>query len=179
MKNYFSISKIQYIRRVLPAHNNGEALHEFDQLIRSTLGQITNVRLKEKSWSQASPPVRLGGLGLRRTVNVSLLAFFSSVHASTSLLDILTSRVNGLAAATELDEAGTLRDKLSGGTEDPTAKSSLKQRSWDEPICKAKIETLLERSNQVERARLLAADEFESGMWLQAIPVPSLRYWHT
>ena len=32
----------------------------------------------------------------------------------------------------------------------------------------------MEESNQVERASLLAAAESESGMWLQAIPVPSL-----
>ena len=36
------------------------------------------------------------------------------------------------------------------------------------------FETLLEQSNQVERARLLAAGESESGIWLQAIPVSSL-----
>ena len=41
-------------------------------------------------------------------------------------------------------------------------------------MCKAKFETLLEESNKVETARLLAAAESESAMWLQAIPVPSL-----
>ena len=36
------------------------------------------------------------------------------------------------------------------------------------------FETLLEQSNQVERAKLLASAESESGMWLQAIQVQSL-----
>ena len=107
-------------------------------------------------------------------MDVSLPAFVSSVHATSSLVGALTSRVNGLAATTELVEAGAVWDELSGGSERPTAESSLKQRNWDEPICKTKFETLLEESNQVERARLLAAAESESGMWLQAIPVPSL-----
>ena len=65
-------------------------------------------------------------------------------------------------------------DELGGGTERPAAGSSLKQRCWGKPICKAKFETLLEESNQVERTRLQAAAGSESGMWLQAIPVPSL-----
>ena len=107
-------------------------------------------------------------------MDVSLPGFVSSVHATSSLVGALTSRVNGLAATTELVEAETLWDELSGGSERPTAESSVKQRSWDEPICKTKFETLLEQSNQVERARLLAAAESETGMWLQAIPVPSL-----
>ena len=65
-------------------------------------------------------------------------------------------------------------DELTGETERQTAESNLKQRNWDEPICKAKFETLSEVSNQVERASLLVEAECESGMWLQAIPVTSL-----
>ena len=79
---------------------------------------------------------------MRRAVDVSLPAFFSSVHATSYLVncDALTSRVNGLADTAELVEAGTLWDELSSGAERPAVESSLKQRSWDEPICKAKFD---------------------------------------
>ena len=73
---------------------------------------------------------------------ISYKAFVPSVHATSSLVGALTSRVNGLAATIELVEAGTLWDELKGGTERPTAEPSLKQKSWDEPICKVKFETL-------------------------------------
>ena len=79
LKNSFSIPKLQYILRASPAYKCGDALHEFDELIRSTLSQITNVRINEKSWSQASLPFRFGGLGLRQAVDVSLLAFVCSL----------------------------------------------------------------------------------------------------
>ena len=46
-----------------------------------------------------------------------------------------------------LVEGGTLWHELKGGSERPTAESSLKQRSWDETICKSKFETLLYESN--------------------------------
>ena len=61
-----------------------------------------------------------------------------------------------------------------GGTDRPTAEFSLKQRSWDKPVCKAKFKTHLEESNLIERARWPATAESESGIRLQAIPVPSL-----
>ena len=76
-----------------------------------------------------------------------------------------TTKVNFyLVQCTELVEAGRMWDELSGETERPTAESSLKQRSWDAPICKAKFETLSKDSNLVERAGLLAAAESESDM---------------
>ena len=58
--------------------------------------------------------------------------------------------------------------------ERPTAESSLQQRSWDEPVCKDKFKTLLEESNQVERARLLTTAGPESSMPFHPIPFPSL-----
>lgn len=55
--------------------------------------------------SQASQPVRFGGMGLRRVVAVSLLAFVSSVYSTSSLVYALDSCVNELAATAELVEA--------------------------------------------------------------------------
>ena len=125
-------------------------------------------------YCKTSLPVRFDKMTLMQAVDVSLPVFVSSVLATTSLVDALTSRVIGLVTTYELVETGTLWVELSGGTEHPTVESSLKQRSWDESICISKFETLLKEPKQVERARLLATAESESGMWLQAIPVPSL-----
>ena len=49
-------------------------------------------------------------------MDVSLPASVPSVHATSSLVGALTSRVNGLAETTELVEGGTLWDELSDGT---------------------------------------------------------------
>ena len=94
---------------------------------------------------------------MRRAVDVSLPAFISYVHATSSLVDAIASLVNRLAITTHLVEAGTVWAKLFGATGCPTAKFSLKQRSWDEPICKDNFKTLLEESNQVEKSGLLPA----------------------
>ena len=52
--------------------------------------------------------INFGGLGSRRTVDVSLPAQVSSVHATSSLVDALTSRVNGLVATPEVVAVGHL-----------------------------------------------------------------------
>ena len=87
----------------------------------STLSQFNNISIDEKSWSQASLPVRFGRLGLRFAVDVSLLAFISSIYVTSSLVSDLTSLVYGLLATTEFAEARMLKDELSGGTECPAA----------------------------------------------------------
>ena len=63
---------------------------------------------------------------IEEAVTVSLPAMVSSVQATSSLVDVLTSSVNGLAITTELVEAGTMWYELSGGSKHPTAESSLK-----------------------------------------------------
>ena len=79
-----------------------------------------------------------------RAVDVSLPAFEFSVHATCSLVDALTSCVNGLEATTEFNEAAILWDKLSGATECHTVEFSLKQIKWVDFVCKAKFISLLE-----------------------------------
>ena len=85
------------------------------------------MRIIEKVWSQSSLPVRFGELGLRRAVDTSLPPFISSVHATSFLVEVLTSRVNEISATIELVEVETLWDELSGRTVRPTAEFGLKQ----------------------------------------------------
>ena len=48
-KNYFSRPKLQCILEASPAYKNRDALHEFYQLKQSTLNQIINIRINERS----------------------------------------------------------------------------------------------------------------------------------
>ena len=100
-------------------------------IIGSNINQVINVGIDEKSWSHASLPGRLGGLGLRQTNDVSLPTFVSSVHAMSSLLDASTFHVNGIAATNELVETETMLDELRSGTERPVVEFSIKQRPLD------------------------------------------------
>ena len=49
-----------------------------------------------------------------------------------------------------------------------------RQRAWDTPRIEQTQKSLIAKADQVSRARLLAAEQPESGAWATAIPVPSL-----
>ena len=61
-------------------------------------------------------------------------------------------------------------EELNNGVPVPVVEFSLKQRNLKESMIKNKKERLLEESKLVERAKLFAAADSESGLWLQAIP---------
>ena len=53
-------------------------------------------------------------------------------------------------------------------------KQPSRQRDWDDAACRSRRDRLLDSSNQLHRARLLAASAPNSGAWLHALPLPSL-----
>ena len=56
----------------------------------------------------------------------------------------------------------------------PTGDAAKSQRAWDDISCNEQFNILIEPSNQLHRARLLAAKEPYSGSWLKAVPLPKL-----
>jgi len=48
-----------------------------------------------------------------------------------------------------------------------------RQRTLDLPLADASVTCLLERADQISRARLLASRQRESGLWLHALPLPA------
>ena len=64
------------------------ALFLINYVLRSILSSVTNCPLvqDEKAWLQASLPVKLGGLGIRRAVQVAPSAYLSSTAATSNLV---------------------------------------------------------------------------------------------
>ena len=61
LRNSLGIPKMQYIPRTSNSAGRPE-LTEFDEKLRSRLVDILNVELTDSQWSQASLPVRSGGI---------------------------------------------------------------------------------------------------------------------
>ncbi|GAU96872.1 hypothetical protein RvY_08246 [Ramazzottius varieornatus] len=57
-----------------------------DEVVRSSLSEITNTGMSSGPWRQATMPVGLGGLGIRRTEEVALPAFLASLHSVQQLV---------------------------------------------------------------------------------------------
>ena len=171
LKNCFSLPKLQYILRASPAYQHRDVLAKFDETLVAALSTVTNVHFEEDCLVQAVLPVRLGGLGIRMSKDIALPAFISSLHSVSGLVDTILGNIvllenNELRAAEgRWGEAGVaLASEADKG----------RQRSWDEPLVEASVRGLLERVDQCSRARLLAAGREESGLWLHALPTPSL-----
>ncbi|KAJ8722193.1 hypothetical protein PYW08_004595 [Mythimna loreyi] len=146
-----------------------QLLEKVDQIIRNTLSSILNVALDDRAWQQATLPIRLGGLGVRKISSISLPAFLSSVHGTETLTrNILSSSLVDVEVPC-LSDALIAWKMACPNTDLPDNLSS--QRQWDVPLCSATRNNLINSSSSTaERARLLAVGEWESGLWLQALP---------
>ena len=135
--------------------------------LKLALASIVNIQFEYKSWTQATLPIRFSRLCNRKISDLALPAFLSSVHSIQSLAKLfLKSNSLDLYCLSEARIAGSV---VCPGTDYPQNPTS--QRQWDEPLCKLTREKIIETSvNSVERARLLASGEWESGLWLQALP---------
>ena len=90
----FSLSspKLLYTLRSSPCFDH-PALLIYDTKLRECLSMITNICLSDSQWSQASLPVKMGGLGIRQTSQIAPSAFLSSVHATKSLQNSILQNI--------------------------------------------------------------------------------------
>ena len=164
--------------RTSPVYRNPEALREIDEVIRSAVTDITNTQFEENNWTQATLPVRCGGLGIRRSTDIASPAYISSLFATADLVAAILSLHPGEAIANDLPEATeAIRawKEQTGADEEPQDTNRAKQKAWDTISADLTAANLLrDADSQVSRARLLAAATPESGVWLHAIPIPSV-----
>ena len=137
------------------------------------MSSIINIELTNESWTQASLPVRSGGLGIRKSADIALPCYISSALSASSLVEAILSSVPDLAPFEVSTEVELWKSK---GQElvEPSCEASFRQRAWDTPYIEFVQKNLLVNADQFSRARLLASSQPESGSWLSAIPVPSL-----
>ena len=171
--NCFSLPKLQYVLRTSPAYKQEAELEAFVEVLVKSLSAVTNVRFDGESLSQAVLPIRLGGLGIRMSKDIALPAFISSLHSVHGLVDsvLLNAR---LAEDGAVEEAERRWREVNVGVALAEDADRGRQRTWDEPRSVYLAERLKEEADQISRARLLAAAERESGLWLQVLPSASL-----
>ena len=114
-----------------------------------------------------------GGLGIRSAEELALSAFLSSVRASIgttcSLLPSELSEEPNFFFDLGCEE---WKQKL-GVSELPH--NQIFQKEWDTPICKQKLQNLIDNApDEEERARLLTISSEGASAWLNAIPLSSV-----
>ena len=174
LAHFVSAPRVTYLLRSTPLHSEIAGLRKIDAEVKATLSDVTNVEIADLAWAQASLPLRHGGLGIRSVQSLALPCYLASLCAAAPLV----AAINPPSAAdlTQCAFEPALKEfkKAIGSSDIPEGSAAQAQRSWDDLLCKAAVERLLEEANQVDRARLLAASLPHTGAWLQAIPVASL-----
>ncbi|XP_072937101.1 uncharacterized protein [Epargyreus clarus] len=163
------VPKFTYLLRSTPLWKFNELCLKLDDIIMKTLSSVLNCHMNERAWTQASLPVRHGGLGIRKISSVALPAFLSSVHKTQNLTSDILSKIFEEPQITFMDEAKDAWLQAGPNLKFPVHLNL--QKLWDEPLCILVRHQLLDSAHDIaERARLLAVAERESGFWLQAYP---------
>ncbi|XP_055332179.1 uncharacterized protein LOC129584100 [Paramacrobiotus metropolitanus] len=171
LKNCLGVPKIVHLLRTSLAWQFSDELYTLDQTFRAAVEKITNVRMDHPTWLQTSLPVRLGGLGIRRTEELAPSAYLASASSVRSLI----SKLCPFLPPTDTTSA-TLAWKLLTGLNDvPAEPLHGIQKAWDTPASLRALSDLSAlRVSATEVAHLKAVSTPESGYWIHALPAACL-----
>ena len=155
--------------RSSPCAGNAQ-LDLFDTKLRAALSLITNTRLDDLSWLQASLPVQNGGLGVRSVGLLAPSAFLASAAATQELQARIAPRVADMHDPSLERVAVVWQDRHD--RELPLELDMTKQACLDQFSINSGL-AILNRgfTNDYSKARLLACQAPHSGDWLNAWPI--------
>jgi len=90
----FSAPRVLHLLQCSPSKDH-PALEMFDSQLRSAVCHITNSRLSDSQWLQASLPVKQGGFGVRRVASLALSAFLASAASTLSIQALILTGCSG------------------------------------------------------------------------------------
>ena len=125
--------------------------------MQSCVERITNCKFDLSTFCQASLPVKLGGLGIRRTKDIGLPAFIASSMKSSSIVNLILQGSDRDPFSSLLSDAVSAWKSIDSRLTEPVAPASLHQKSWDLPVANLALKVLIENATVLSsRARLLA-----------------------
>ena len=174
LSHHVSAPRLQYLLRSSPMYKNGKGLQEIDNMVRTALTDVCNVKMEDGTWIQATLPLRHGGLGVRSVENLALPCHIASLTAATPLIASIIPTIAGDDTPSALKPALDCFRASTGVITLPDPLAAGRQRTWDDAASAACRDQLMSGTNQIHRARLLASSQPHTAAWLQAVPVPSL-----
>ena len=138
-----------------------------DYQLRECLCNVVNINLSDEQWTQASLPVRKGGLGIRQVSQLAPSAFLASTHSTSELQNEILKSCQ-ITPDHSLEKAVSIWS-LNHSCTPPADEAAAIQRNWDSPVVDACYSKLLnEQTNAINRARFLAVSARKSSDWLHA-----------
>ena len=68
--------------RTIPPTYITEALKKFDRKVRQTFEAIVSTPISDQNWNQVKLPTKLGGIGIKSSLEHSAAAFISSSNCT-------------------------------------------------------------------------------------------------
>ena len=147
---------------------NQETLQEADDLLRSALSALLNIKLDSSMWRQATLPLEQGGLGLPSVIRVSHSAFLASCNKAEPLIQLLLG--GGLNRENSIPEIERAWEAASGAPL-PSEGIAFRQAAFLEPIDTAAVRDLDAGARSPrDLARLLATHAPHSAAYLTNAP---------
>jgi len=146
------------------------ALADFEKLLRSTIIHLTNCDLSDKQWLQASLPIKMGGLGVRKVSSLALPA--STLAASIASLQ---NTIFDSVRPSDDEMLGVYLSKWQSipGAVLPSEPFPTKQSFWDSPgITQARQQVEESKSVATQKAQFLAASAPRSGSTSSGLGAP-------
>ena len=130
------------------------------------------MELTDSQWSQASLPVRRGGLGFRSAAILAPSAFLASAVSTLEIQDAILAFHN--PEDPQFAKAISAWQTLTKESP-PIQVSQHKQRSWDDAIVKEiYFNLLVNATSDLDKARLMSMKQPHAGDWLLAPPITSV-----
>ena len=173
LRSCFSFPKFAFALRTVDTSGHPDILQDFDLAVKESIEGVLGAPLPPQQWDQASLPLSLGGLGLRRAAKHGAAAYLASVGDAALLVQDIrgqrgTEGLDGeralaslnlqLGQVLSLEEACSLRQKALSGLIDCEAASRLKEAA----------------AGTRDKARLNCVSRAGAGDWLSALPSKAL-----
>ena len=169
LRNSISVPKLPYTLRTSECSDNRQLL-KFDKLKRKCITDVININMNDIQWTQATLPVKNGGLGIRSVIVLAPSAFLASAADTLRIQkDILPVRLHIQVDSSKVRTVDAGK-KLSA-SDVPTEAKQRKEKKWNDLVAKKIAKELLDNaSGPLDQARLRAAAAPHSGDWLLAPP---------
>src|ERR1700733_9767261 len=163
--------KLIYTLRCSPCPDHA-VLSSYDQILRRGLQDILNIDFTDSQWLQATLPIGMGGLGIRRSSSLALPAFLASAAGTSETQSKILSRWDSHPDALYLT--------LSAHWQTITGMQLTEQfpvhaqAKWDNPLLQGVLSVLFNSTTEpCDQARLKAVSFQHASDWLHSLPITS------
>ena len=169
LRNCLSMPRLLFKLRSSPCYRLHSELTKFDETLRQAASTVCNVTFYDTGWQQSTLPVAQGGLGLSSAVNVSLLAYASTLSATRQLVGLIRQDVFESCPTSEIDSVANHWTAL--GYEPITSDKKQFQRYWSLAVHVSPFRSLKSDAASSRLIRIMTAKLIHSGDWITAYPI--------